>query len=412
MRESDVIVIGGGFAGLIAAIAAAKRGKSVTMLSLGAGTLSIGGGAVDILGYSTGPVDNPLVSMQELDENHPYRKAGKQAVQDAAAFFIKLCQEEGFDYHGSLDGVKWLLTAAGTLKPSCLVPLTLDPEPLNHDGEVIVVGFTGLKDYFPELVIGAIQQYSGKNKQCRIVMIDPNLGAGRDIAVLDIARWLDTVAGRETILTSLKPLVNSGTVVVVPPVLGIRPDYRLVNLLHESLCCRFVETLVIPTAVTGLRLRALLVNQARRLGVRIIEKANVIGSILEKGRCKAVITKNMDRERKYHAQAFILATGGFFGGGLTAGPDFVEEPIFHLPIEAPVDRERWGEYHLFNSGVQPFALIGIRTNAAFRPVDTSSKILLENVFVAGRNLAGYDYCYEKSGNGVALVSGYVTGMSV
>ena len=35
MIRSDVVVIGGGFAGLVAALASAKRGKSVTLLTYG-----------------------------------------------------------------------------------------------------------------------------------------------------------------------------------------------------------------------------------------------------------------------------------------------------------------------------------------------------------------------------------------
>ncbi|MDF2569534.1 MAG: glycerol-3-phosphate dehydrogenase, anaerobic, subunit, partial [Sporomusa sp.] len=51
MRTSDVIVIGGGLAGLTAAIVAAGRGKDVTLMTSGAGTLAIGGGTIDVLGY-------------------------------------------------------------------------------------------------------------------------------------------------------------------------------------------------------------------------------------------------------------------------------------------------------------------------------------------------------------------------
>ena len=40
MIRSDVVVIGGGFAGLTAALAAAKRGQTVTLLTYGEGTLS------------------------------------------------------------------------------------------------------------------------------------------------------------------------------------------------------------------------------------------------------------------------------------------------------------------------------------------------------------------------------------
>ncbi len=46
-----------------------------------------------------------------------------------------------------------------------------------------------------------------------------------------------------------------------------------------------------------------------------------------------------------------------------------------------------------------------------RPVGPDNKVLINNVFAAGKILAGYDFCFEKSGNGVALVTGYKAGMS-
>ena len=51
MIRSDVVVIGGGFAGLVAALASAKRGKSVTLLTYGEGTLTLNSGVIDVLGF-------------------------------------------------------------------------------------------------------------------------------------------------------------------------------------------------------------------------------------------------------------------------------------------------------------------------------------------------------------------------
>ena len=53
-RNSDVLVIGAGMSGLVAALAAARRGRKVTVLSRGVGALAIGSGCVDVLGYVNG----------------------------------------------------------------------------------------------------------------------------------------------------------------------------------------------------------------------------------------------------------------------------------------------------------------------------------------------------------------------
>jgi len=52
----------------------------------------------------------------------------------------------------------------------------------------------------------------------------------------------------------------------------------------------------------------------------------------------------------------------------------------------------------------------VKVDNKLRPVDDAGNVLLENVFVAGKTLAGYDYCSEKSGNGVALATAYRAGL--
>ena len=53
-RKSDIVVVGSGIAGMTAALTAAQSGKSVTLLTYGAGTLAISSGCIDVLGYQNG----------------------------------------------------------------------------------------------------------------------------------------------------------------------------------------------------------------------------------------------------------------------------------------------------------------------------------------------------------------------
>ena len=113
------------------------------------------------------------------------------------------------------------------------------------------------------------------------------------------------------------------------------------------------------------------------------------------------------RDQKYEADKFILATGGFYGAGLKMR-DIGEfkEVVFGLPVEADCVEERWANEQLFSSQKQTFAKAGIKTDASLRAVDASGNVVLDNVYVVGRNLSGYDFCVEHSGNGVALSSAF------
>ena len=415
MRENDVIVIGGGLAGLMAAAVAAKRGKKVMLLALGAGTLTIGGGIIDVIGYLAGgvPVATPSAGLLQVAPEHPYKKIGRTAIEESIRFFKEICASEGYPYMGSLDEMQWIPTAAGTLKPTCLVPKTMNTAQLKAADNVVVLGFEALKDFYPNLIAKNFKNIPGFNdKNYEIVMIDPGLADGRDVTALDVARWLDTEEGLKDCTDKMRAVIKPGNVVIIPPVLGTRPDYRVAESLEQALGCTFVETASVPPSITGLRLRTMMLSYVKKLGVRIVEQAVVSKSIVAEGRCTAVITAGIDRERTYYAKAFILANGGFYGGGLVAEPGHVIEPIFNFPVAAPSDHELWGNVNLFSNEPQPFAQIGIVVNEKMHPLDAEGNVVLNNVFVAGRNLQGYDYCFEKSGNGVALASGYQAAMSV
>ncbi|HEY3425016.1 MAG TPA: anaerobic glycerol-3-phosphate dehydrogenase subunit GlpB [Negativicutes bacterium] len=413
-REHDVIIIGGGLAGLIAAAAAVNRGKKVLLMAKGAGTLIFGGGTVDLLGYITGGrvVANPQAGLQELADDHPYRKIGQQKVEEALQFFLTLCSEEGYAYLGDVKQNYWLPTAAGTLKPSCFVPQTMDPTDFEKAEKVVVVGFNGLKDYYPQVLVKGLSKLPGYAKQYSIAWIDPGFEAGRDVSALDIARWLDTDAGQRDCIMQMRQVVPESSVALVPPVLGIHPNYQVARKLEQAAGYKLIETTGLPPAVIGFRLRTLLLNFLRNRGVTIMEQAVVGKAIIDNGRCLAVTTTNVDRERSYYAKAFVLATGGILGGGLSAEPSGVTEAIFHLAVTVPADPEAWGRHELFAAQGQPFAKFGVAVDDSLRPVDDAGQVVLENVYIAGRSLAGYDYCLEKSGNGVAIASGYQSGMSV
>lgn len=414
MKEYDVIVIGTGLAGLMAATVAAGRGKSVLVLTKGTGTIAIGGGTIDVLGYGPAgrPVASPASAALMLPDGHPYRKIGWPQVEEALRFFLELTGAEGYPYGGSADTVQWLPTVAGTLKPSCLVPKTMEPGRLAEAGKVVAAGFSRLKDYHPRLVAEGVKRQLKAGGEWGTAVLETGLGRGRDLTALEIARWLDGEDGRQAFIRQVRELIGPGCEVLLPPVLGTKPDYRLAKHLEEETGCRFIETVGLPTAVTGLRLRNLLVSRLKKQGVTVVEQANVAEAVIDSDLCRAVVTRNIDRDRSYAAKEFILATGGFLGGGLHSGVGWAKEMIFRLPVQVTVNQEEWGNTNLFSPEGQPFARFGLAVDESLRPVDREGNLLLANVRIIGRNLAGYDHCLEKSGNGVAVASGYLAGILV
>ena len=412
MKQNDVIVIGGGLAGLFAAITAAKRGRQVMLVTKGVGAIAIGGGSIDLLGYDAQgvPVRDPVAAMDGLSADHPFAILGHQRVETAVQSFLGLCAAEGYPYLGDLQHNQWIPTALGRLKPTCLTPLSMNASSLKTATDVSVVEFEGLKDYCGRVMVDGLRQCPGYAKNYSLVSLKTDINDGRDLSALDVARWLDSESGQAAFIDRLTAAVRPGSVILLPPVLGTKPDYHLFHKLEQATGCKLVETVGLPPAVTGYRLRRLLVNCLGKLNVKLIEQANVVRGIIENGRCTGIVTGNLDRERTYCAESFILASGGFFGGGLEAEDGRIRETVFGLPVPAPTEQTEWSQRHLFFAGVQPFARFGIRTDGRLRPVDEAGKVLMDNVFVAGKMVAGYDYCAEKSGNGVALATAYQAGL--
>ncbi len=408
MSKSDVVVIGNGFAGLMSALVSADQGKKVTLLSYGAGTFPLNSGVIDIMGYdeSGKAVANPAQAVAALDADHPYKKVGTQALEEAVKFFQDVVAGEGFPYIGSLNEQQWLITGIGTLKPSCLIPESMKASQCFDANEIVLVGIKGLKDYYVEMVAENLAKELGNDKKYSTVTVELNRKGHRDLTTRDVAFYLDSEAGYKDFVDQLKSHAGSGKVFLVPQVLGTKGNVVYKKIVSD-LGCPVVETTAMPPSVNGLRLRDVLLSALKKKGIRVIENCKAEKAEISGSKAVSVQAGGEVRTQTYSADKFILATGGFYSGGITMR-DFgkTEEVIFGLPVVADCDEERWVNKQLFSDKKQTFAKTGVRVNETMRGVDESGNVALENVYVAGRNLSGYDFCFEHSGNGVALASAY------
>ena len=410
MKHSDVIVIGSGVAGMTAALASAQQGKSVTLLTYGASSLSLNSGLIDILAFDDEhkAVKSPLEGIKSLPADHPYSKIGADYLEKAVDFFCAFAKKYHLPYHGSLNSQMMVPTAVGTLKPTCLAPHSLSgSESFVGKKKVVVVGVKGLKDFYADIMIQNLKKAMGEELSYESVEIDTGIEGGRDLTILDVARWLDTPRGVDSFTEQLKSYKGqTETVLIVPQILGTSGHacYLTVASRMET---DVVETTGLPPSTNGLRLQAIFRQALKDNGVEFVENTKVIGAREEGGRCTGVIAQAGIRQKVYTADKYILATGGFYSGGITMR-DFEQprEEVFGLPVFFVKGEENWSNAELFSNKPQGYAKTGVLTDENLRPVDENGKLVLENVYVVGRDLGGYDLCFEHSGNGVALASGY------
>ena len=418
-RTTDILVVGSGMAGLMAAIVACSRGKRVTLLSRGCGSLSIGSGCVDVLGYANGrPVEgNPLDALDALPERHPYRLVGRDGVAQALALLRDVCARHGAPLESSAGGNRRVPTILGTLKPTWLTLPSGRGELLEKAGSALVVSVDGLKDSHPALATAQLRRYphlAGISWH-EAHLENPIPGAHRNLSPLDIARYVESPEGVSWLTAGLHKALRAAPadVVLLPPVCGLGDAAW--QAVSAAVPVPLIEMPTLPPGVGGLRLYTALKDELREHDVDMVENARITGADCDGRRCAALVAETACGLRRFAARAFVMATGGFMGGGFLSSPGEAREAVFGLPVlqadGAPLPRrpEDWSDRDIF--GNHAFASAGVMVDAAMSPLRLDGMPALDNVFFAGRSVGGYDFASEKSGNGVAVTTAWRAALS-
>ncbi len=415
-NKPHVLVVGMGMAGLMAAHTAAKQGKNVTLLATGLGALSIASGCIDMLGYvhnaensKMQAVQNPLEALPSLSAQHPYSKIGRSAVEQALKAVQDMCAEQGADFLCAEHKNVLVPTIIGTLKPTYLYPSASDSAPLFAAKRVLVASVDAIRDCHPHLITQQLQKYPAlKHVEFNTASLTSHFGAAhRAVSPLDVARYVDSAQGFTWLVEALRPMAKNVDCILLPPILGTRTAKNKPSLwkqLQEALGCSVVEMLSLPPGVGGNRLSSLLLRAIQDLGVRIIENATITSAEVHNGHCTALISQGEGVEQRHEAEAFILATGGILGGGITTKPLTAYETILGITLDTPSVPEEWAADNAF--GNHAFTQMGVKVNEKLQAIDAEGAVLVENIYFAGRTLGGYDYAAEKSGNGVAMATGW------
>ncbi|HID52322.1 MAG TPA: FAD-dependent oxidoreductase [Anaerolineae bacterium] len=226
-KQTDVLVIGAGLAGLTAAWQAVGRGKKVKVLAKGWGATHWHSGCIDLLGYwplaADTAVTNPLQAIEQLiveNPQHPYALAGLDNITVAVNAFQALCAEAGYPLEGSPEK-NWLLpTAVGTFRPTCLAPQTMTAGDLSDDAPMLLVGFEQFVDFYPHVAADNLTQ---QGIPAEYVMLDlPSLARQRRLTSVVLANMMEQETFRQEVAQALKPKLGQAARVGFPAVLGLR----------------------------------------------------------------------------------------------------------------------------------------------------------------------------------------------
>ncbi len=416
--ESDVIVIGGGLAGLTSALVVAQQDVDVRLLSYGQSTLRNASGLIDILGYtpaSDGPVIDPYEAIPELSTGHPYRTVGVTQTREAMQFFDTVVPQ----YHGDHTDTNALLpTHGGTVKPTARYPDSARAGLASDTRDMILIGFESLADFHaphvaahldaagvPFAVRGVTIQFPGE--------YPPNTAVTRYAKLLD-ANADVTIRGhqrplRAALADRVKSHLRGEQRVGFPAILGDDATATVRETLAEQLDAAIFEVPMGPPSLPGLRLEDTLFTALDAAGGHI-ETGNPVVGYHGSDHIEQVVVDKNNARIPYRADQYILATGGLVGKGVESDRDGVHEPIFDCHIPHPDSRYDWAEKSVF--GDHTFARFGVVTDTDLRPVAADGCPEFANLRAAGAVLGGYDFAAEKSGSGVSIATGYAAGQAV
>ena len=406
--EDDVLVVGGGVAGMTAALAAADAGAAVRLVTKKQSTLAHASGLVDVLGY--GPdgdlLAEPFDALCDLPDDHPYALVGSEAIRAGLARFDGVVGDAYVGGHTDRNAL--VPTHGGAVKPTARYPASAAAGLASDDRDALLVGFETLPDFDAPLASAHLEA-TGVPFDVRGEMLTFPGDVRADATATHYAHVLDADGddARERLCGRVDRIHDGEPRVGLPAVLGQDHSAAVRETLAAGLDADVFEVPMGPPSLPGIRLEAAFRDAIAAAGVHVVRNPVVGYETDDAGRLTAAVVERNGQRVPYRAASFVLATGGLVGKGLGSDRRAVGEPVFGCHVSHPADRSDWFDDEPF--GDQPFPGFGVVADGDLRPRDASGRIEFENLRAAGGVLGGYDFAAECSGTGVSLATGEAAG---
>ncbi|MFM4827167.1 glycerol-3-phosphate dehydrogenase subunit GlpB [Aeromonas rivipollensis] len=412
----DSIVIGGGMAGLSAALRLAEAGQKTLLMASGQSALHFSSGSVDLL-ESDGDPRAALPAFMAAHPDHPYSKVGIQNIEGSLADLQRHCAEEGLPLMRQ-EHNHHRLTPIGTLKSTWISPdtcacVTDAPAP----DAILLATLEGFRDFHPALAAANLATHArfahsriltGEIRLPQLAQFSRN---PHEFRSADIARLFDKQGpGQQDLLADLareiSRMVQGCGVpgcrhIVLPACLSLGLVGPRLSELERRTGCTIKEVATMPPSLIGMRMQEALKRRFMALGGTFLTSERVLGARYDGDKVIGVHSQHGE-DQLFEADHFVLASGSFFSRGLESRLGGIREPIFDADVLSLAERDAWAGRRLFDH--HPFMGFGVKTDERLRVLRGGRP--LTNLYGAGSVLAHYDPIKEGSGSGVAVATGW------
>ena len=414
-QPTDVVVIGAGLSGLIAAWQACIGGLKVQVITKGWGATYWSSGCIDILGYKppnfSQPIKSPGIFLEEFIKStpdHPYARVGVETLEKAVISFLNLCRESDYPYYGSLNTNLYLPTALGTLRPTCLAPMTMTAGDASQPSPMLIVGFSQFHDFYPSMVADNL------NKQgilARDISLDlESLHIRKFVSGSVLARLFDDPEFRQEVIDVLKPKLGNVGRVGFPAVLGLNKTAQALQHLETALGIPVFEIPGLPPSIPGIRLHNMIFAAIENHHGSIFNGMSVSSASTDNNLVTTIWSDAAARQKSHPAKYYVLATGGILGGGITTDENGdAQESIFGFPIDVTQIRSQWFQDNFLAQESHPIHSAGLDVNPELHPITNGEQVIYQNLYAVGSVLGNCDPIRERSLEGIALATGFKVG---
>ena len=421
----EVAVVGGGIAGLAAALAARRQGASVWLVDGPAGATALAGGAWDLASRrrdraptvaAPRSIDRALDDVARERPLHPWARLPRAAALGAirASHDAVLRALSGYRALGEVADAELVATDLGLWRRTALAQENVLDLGRLPRARVAVAWMRGVRSFDGPFVAASLNEEAvraGDGRRFAAVEVEM-LRRGADVLLLphEAAALFDHPDARHRAVEGLhRALGGQGfDAVLVPPVLGVEDGgaWAAAEAAVGLPVGEVVEALAGPQSLRlARRIRAALqaegiVRRAMRVG-RVALDAEGPHAELEGG-------------ETLHPGALVLATGKHVGGGITLQAGQARESLSELPVYAegaplgPGSRDPAELFGVEASETGAGFTLGVGWDAELRPLDVHGRPVSRDLFACGALLEGVAVD-DGTGLGAACATGWLAG---